>query len=82
MRIILVALALWLAPSFIDTVSAEVLYPWCAYYGGRGGGTNCGFSTFQQCLWAISGNGGNCGSNPRYYAAGAPIAAAKRRHRD
>lgn len=24
-------------------------YPWCAVYGGRGGGgTNCGFRTWQQ----------------------------------
>ena len=27
-------------------------YPWCAIYnGGRGGGgTNCGFTSFQQCM--------------------------------
>jgi hypothetical protein len=25
-------------------------YPWCAVYGGRGGGgTNCGFLTIEQC---------------------------------
>ena len=27
-------------------------YPWCAIY--KGGGTNCGFTTFQQCLATVS----------------------------
>src|SRR5580704_15330425 len=79
MRIILAALSFWLAASAIDTASAEVVYPWCAYYGGKTGGTNCGFSTFQQCLAAIAGNGGNCSSNPRYGAGGA---APRRRRYD
>jgi hypothetical protein len=40
--------------------------PWCAYYDlGEGGATNCGFATFQQCLVAVSGVGGNCGPDPR-----------------
>jgi hypothetical protein len=40
---------------------------WCAYYNfGRGGATNCGFATFQQCLAAVSGVGGNCGPSPYY----------------
>src|SRR5215510_5448482 len=39
--------------------------PWCANYGGaRGGGSNCGFHTFEQCLAAKSGNGGFCDRNP------------------
>lgn len=48
------------------------LYPWCAYYGGggRGGGTNCYFSTWEQCRQAISGNGGMCSVNPFYEAYG------------
>jgi hypothetical protein len=37
--------------------------PWCAQYGGGGGGTNCGFYSFQQCMAAISGNGGFCTQN-------------------
>ena len=31
-------------------------YPWCAQYSGDGG-TNCGFTTFQQCLADVSGIG-------------------------
>lgn len=34
---------------------------WCATY--RYGGTNCGFSTFEQCRAAISGVGGSCSPN-------------------
>jgi hypothetical protein len=38
--------------------------PWCANYGGRGGGgTNCGFYSFQQCMAAVSGTGGFCSRN-------------------
>ena len=45
------------------------LYRWCAYYGGRGG-SNCYFSTWEQCREAISGNGGYCDVNPFYAAYG------------
>jgi Protein of unknown function (DUF3551) len=34
-------------------------YPWCANYGGRfGGASNCGFSTWNQCMATVSGIGG------------------------
>jgi uncharacterized protein DUF3551 len=38
--------------------------PWCAQYGGRAGGTNCGFHSFQQCLDTVRGIGGFCSRNP------------------
>lgn len=42
-------------------------YPWCAYYGGsRGGGENCGFSTYTQCMADVSGIGGYCARNTQY----------------
>jgi hypothetical protein len=43
-------------------------YRWCAEYsGGRGGGgRNCYFVTWQQCMAAISGVGGLCTPNPFY----------------
>jgi hypothetical protein len=39
--------------------------PWCADYGtGRaGGGTNCGFYSFQQCMDTVRGAGGFCRQN-------------------
>ena len=43
-------------------------YPWCSYYynSGSGGGTNCGFTTFQQCLDNMRGIGGFCDRNTQY----------------
>ena len=39
--------------------AAMVIYPWCAEYGGKmGGSENCGFVNFRQCLATITGNGG------------------------
>jgi hypothetical protein len=37
--------------------------PWCAYF--TGGPTNCGFSTFEDCLKAIKGKTGLCSQNPQ-----------------
>lgn len=43
-------------------------YPWCAVYSGgdMGGGTNCGFTTFQQCMATVSGIGGFCNQNTQF----------------
>jgi Protein of unknown function (DUF3551) len=49
--------------------SAEITYPWCAQYsGGRGGGRNCGFWTYEQCSATVSGISGNdvCEVNAMY----------------
>jgi len=52
---------------FAVCASAEIYYPWCANYGGRGGGgTNCGWSTYEQCMVTIRGMGGFCDRNPFY----------------
>jgi hypothetical protein len=42
-------------------------YPWCAQYSGRSGGaSNCGFSTWNQCMATVSGIGGFCVPNQFY----------------
>jgi hypothetical protein len=41
---------------------------WCAHYGNELGGTNCGFVSFDQCMAALSGNGGYCGQNAQYHS--------------
>ena len=69
MRRIFIALALC-AVSFaagIDSASAEITYPWCVQYrgGDRGGGRNCGFWTYGQCMATASG-GGYCEANAMY----------------
>ena len=45
---------------------AEVYYPWCARYGGgklAPGIPICGFTTYQQCMASVQGNGGFCEQN-------------------
>jgi uncharacterized membrane protein len=63
--ILIAALVADLRPS-----AAEVVYPWCAYYGRVT--RNCGFVSFQQCLATVQGTGGSCEINTRYNAPLAP----------
>ena len=51
--------------SVIGTSAHAQNYPWCAYYG-KDSGTNCGFTTFEQCLANVSGIGGFCEPNTLY----------------
>ena len=52
---------------------------WCAVYGGRsGGGTNCGFFTWQQCMATVSGIGGFCEPN-QFYNPGPASRTRKRK---
>jgi Protein of unknown function (DUF3551) len=58
-----------IASSFalITPARAEIQYPWCAVYGMGGDlGTNCGFSTIEQCRATVSGIGGWCEPNQFY----------------
>jgi len=70
MRAMLVLFAGLMAALVIDVrPSVAQEYPWCAMYNGRGGGgMNCGFVSFGQCLETVRGVGGVCMQNPRYYA--------------
>jgi hypothetical protein len=63
---------------------AEIQYPWCAIYSGgrQGGGTNCGFVTWAQCMNTISGIGGTCIANAAYPSrAEEPVRRHKRHHK-
>jgi hypothetical protein len=42
----------------LSTFGAEAA-PWCAEYSSRGGGTNCGFYSFEQCQQTVRGIGGH-----------------------
>ena len=51
--------ALGLAAS-VQPSAAMVLYPWCAQYGGRlGGSQNCGFTSFAQATGRMNGRPGH-----------------------
>jgi hypothetical protein len=56
---------------------ADVAYPWCAEYSMQGS-SNCGFATYQQCMAALSGNGGYCNANPMFRPG--PIPPLSPRH--
>jgi hypothetical protein len=70
MKIVLSLLGLLIMTSAIGTPAPAYAqnYPWCAYYSGRGfgGATNCGFTSFQQCMATVSGIGGFCQLNNMY----------------
>ena len=82
MKTLLVAFGFLAAAAVIGTPAQAQNYPWCAQYGNGFGGTNCGFSTLDQCLATISGMGGSCQPNTQYQPG--PAAHSKRgarRHR-
>lgn len=55
------------AVTFATTAHAQN-YPWCALYSGGavGGGTNCGFVSFEQCMATARGLGSFCYRNTQY----------------
>jgi hypothetical protein len=63
------AAGMWLAAP--APANAAIYYPWCALYSGSetGGGSNCYFSTREQCMDTVRGNGGICEPNAFYDAA-------------
>ena len=66
MRYILLVLGVVAVSTVLNTPGKAQNYPWCAYYSGRSGGTNCGFMTFQQCMDTARGLGSNCQPNTQY----------------
>jgi Protein of unknown function (DUF3551) len=48
----------------LSTAGARADGTWCAHYSSRGGATNCGFYSFEQCRATVSGIGGFCMRNP------------------
>ena len=49
MRLLLFIFAIGVACVGIGNRAEAQNYPWCAYYdNGMDGGTNCGFTTFEQ----------------------------------
>jgi Protein of unknown function (DUF3551) len=65
MRTLFFVLAIVLVTAGVGTRTEAQNYPWCADYAGFGS-QNCGFTTIQQCMAALSGNGGFCNVNTQY----------------
>ncbi len=72
MRYCLVAVAALVAMIAIDRPAQAQNYPWCAHYAGLGG-TNCGFTTREQCLATLAGMGGFCDRNTQYRPGGGQV---------
>ena len=54
-------------------------YPWCSNFAD-GAGTDCGFSTEEQCRVTVQGSGGYCDRNTQYRPP--PASGAPPRHRE
>ena len=59
--------------------AAAIEYPWCAQYSGDGGGRNCGFVSYQQCMETVHGIGGCCERNLFYTGPAEPPAKPARK---
>ena len=62
MLAIMLASAAWDATSVAQAGNQTA--PWCASQGGRGGGFDCSYYTFEQCMATARGLGGSCAQNP------------------
>ena len=76
---ILVAIAF--LPTLSTPVRAGIEYPWCAQYsdGDMGGGRNCGFVSYEQCMQTSRGMGGFCERNLFYPGSASDTAQSKRK---
>ena len=68
MKILLSVLAVVAAVAAFSTSAHAQNYPWCAIYNGGavGGGMNCGFVSFEQCMATARGLGSFCTQNTQY----------------
>ena len=68
MKLSLSILALLAAAVTLATPGHAQNYPWCAMYSGgaAGGGTNCGFVSYERCMATASGLGSFCYRNTQF----------------
>ena len=81
MRFFLFTVSIIAATAVLNTPTKAQNYPWCAYYsGGRGGGgTNCGFISFEQCMETARGLGSFCQRNTQYVPPPGPHSYTRQR---
>ena len=68
MKLLFSTQAVIAAATALGTPAHAQNYPWCAIYNGGavGGGTNCGFVSFEQCMETARGLGSFCYRNTQY----------------
>lgn len=70
-----IVLGLLAVALFFSAPAQAQNYPWCEYLSGGsggGGGRNCGFVSFDQCMQSARGNGSDCRPNTLYEAPPGP----------
>jgi hypothetical protein len=82
MKPLLIFVGVSLAVLALATPALGQNYPWCSNFHD-GGGTNCGFSSYEQCMATAQGSGGTCTKNNMYQpsAGSSPARRPARRHR-
>ncbi len=83
MRLLLFMLGIGVGVLCIEKPAEAQNYPWCAIYseGAVGGGTNCGFITFEQCMETASGLGSFCYRSMQYVPPSGPQSSKQMRNR-
>jgi hypothetical protein len=66
MKFTLFALGVLVAASAMGGRAEAQNYPWCAYWHGTGGSRNCGFVSYEQCMWTARGAGADCRANTQF----------------
>jgi Protein of unknown function (DUF3551) len=67
MRLLVFILGISVGIVGIGNRAEAQIYPWCAIYSSEAtGGTNCGFTTFEQCMETARGLGSLCQPNTQY----------------
>jgi len=80
MRLLLLTLGISVCVVGVGTRAEAQNYPWCAIYGGfDDGGTNCGFTTLQQCMETARGMGSLCQPNTQYVPPPGPRPRSRNR---
>jgi hypothetical protein len=79
MRLLLLMLGISACVVSVGTRAEAQNYPWCAIYSGGAvsGGTNCGFTTFEQCMATAFGLGSFCYRNTQYVPPPGPHASTR-----
>jgi len=79
MKLLLVLSGICVALLSMGTRAEAQNYPWCAIYseGAAGGGTNCGFTTYEQCMDTARGLGSFCYRNTQYVPPPGPHSALR-----
>ena len=80
MRLLLFMLVVCVGLAGVGKSAEAQNYPWCAHLGTGFESTNCGFTTFQQCMDTVSGIGGFCMLNNTYQPTPGSYQLIRRRY--